>query len=89
MVEDHLIREVAYGGPIRGSAAQRIDIGGRTLMPGLIDAHIHICLTEVNLQLMADMPLTLLSAKGSVAMRAMLDRGFTTLRDTGGAEWGM
>jgi imidazolonepropionase-like amidohydrolase len=31
----------------------------------------------------------LLSAKGSVAMRAMLERGFTTLRDTGGADWGI
>jgi imidazolonepropionase-like amidohydrolase len=89
LVEDAVVREVSYGGSIRTAEAQRIDIGGRTLMPGLIDAHIHICLTEVNLKLMADMPLTLLSAKGSVAMRAMLERGFTTLRDTGGADWGM
>jgi imidazolonepropionase-like amidohydrolase len=89
LVEGAFVREVSYGGPIRATGAQRIDIGGRTLMPGLIDAHIHICLTEVNLKLMADMPLTLLSAKGSVAMRAMLERGFTTLRDTGGADWGM
>lgn len=89
LVEDALVREVSYGGPIRVAGAQRIELGGRTLMPGLIDAHIHICLTEVNLKLMGDMPLTLLSAKGSVAMRAMLERGFTTLRDTGGADWGM
>ncbi len=46
-------------------------------------------LTEVNLSLLADVPLTLLAAKGSVAMRAMLHRGFTTLRDTGGADYGM
>ena len=58
-------------------------------MPGLIDAHIHVVLTEVNLHLLADVPLTLLAAKGSVAMRAMLHRGFTTLRDTGGADYGM
>ncbi len=58
-------------------------------MPGLIDCHIHIVLTEVNLQLLSDVPLTLLAAKGSVAMRAMLMRGFTTLRDTGGADFGM
>ena len=43
----------------------------------------------MNLQLLADVPLTLLAAKGSVAMRAMLMRGFTTLRDTGGADWGI
>src|SRR5580698_999816 len=88
LVEDNLVREVSDR-PLTASFAQRIDIGHRTLMPGLIDAHIHVVLTEVNLRLLADIPLTLLSAKGSVAMRAMLDRGFTTLRDTGGADWGI
>jgi imidazolonepropionase-like amidohydrolase len=88
LIEDTQIKEV-YDRPIGASGAQRIDIGARTLMPGLIDAHIHVVLTEVNLQLLADVPLTLLSAKGSVAMRAMLERGFTTLRDTGGADWGI
>jgi imidazolonepropionase-like amidohydrolase len=88
LVEDNLVKEVSDR-PIAASAAQRIDVGARTLMPGLIDAHIHIVLTEVNLRLMADQPLTLLAAKGAVAMRAMLERGFTSLRDTGGADWGM
>jgi imidazolonepropionase-like amidohydrolase len=88
LVEDNLIKEVSDR-PITASSAHRVDIGGRTLMPGLIDAHIHLCLTEVNLQLLADVPLTLLAAKASVAMRAMLERGFTTLRDTGGADWGI
>jgi imidazolonepropionase-like amidohydrolase len=88
LVEGNQVREVSDR-PITAPTAQRIDIGNRTLMPGLIDCHIHIVLTEVNLQLLSDVPLTLLSAKGSVAMRAMLERGFTTLRDTGGADWGM
>ncbi len=88
LVEDGMVREVADR-PIRATGAERIDVRGRTVMPGLIDAHIHIVLTEVNLQLLSDMPLTLLAAKGSVAMRAMLMRGFTTLRDTGGADFGM
>ena len=88
LVEDNLVKEVSDR-PIANSTAQRVDIGHRTLMPGLIDAHIHVCLTEVNLKLMADLPLTLMAAKASVQMRAMLDRGFTTLRDTGGADWGI
>ena len=88
LVEGGIVNEVADR-QIRAEAATRIDLGGRTLMPGLIDAHIHLVLTEVNLQLLSDVPLTLLSAKGSVAMRAMLMRGFTTLRDTGGADWGL
>jgi imidazolonepropionase-like amidohydrolase len=88
LVEDNLIKEVSDR-PLASAAAQRIDIGNRTLMPGLIDAHIHIVLTEVNLQLLSDVPLTLLAAKGAAAMSAMLLRGFTTLRDVGGADWGM
>ena len=88
LVEDNLVKEVSDR-PITTTSAQRIDLGTRTLMPGLIYAHIHLVLTEVNLQMLADVPLTLLAAKGSVAMRAMLERGFTTLRDTGGADWGI
>src|SRR5262245_2042904 len=70
LVEDGLVRQVDDR-PITSASAQRIDLGGRTIMPGLIDAHIHIVLTEVNLQLLSDVPLTLLSAKGATAMRAM------------------
>jgi imidazolonepropionase-like amidohydrolase len=88
LVEDGAVKEVSDTA-IVSSTATRIDLRGRTLMPGLIDAHIHVVLTEVNLRLLADVPLTLLAAKGSVAMRAMLHRGFTTLRDTGGADYGM
>ena len=88
LIEGSIIKEVSDR-PITSSTATRIAIGNRTLMPGLIDAHIHIVLTEVNLRLLADVPLTLLTAKGSVQMRAMLERGFTTLRDTGGADWGI
>ncbi len=88
LIEDGTVRE-ASDRPIRSESAERIDLAGRTAMPGLIDAHIHLLLTEVNLQLLSDVPLTLLAAKGSVAMRAMLMRGFTTLRDTGGADFGM
>jgi imidazolonepropionase-like amidohydrolase len=88
LVEDDVVREVADR-PITSTAAQRIDLAGRTLMPGLIDAHIHVVLTEVNIRLLSDQPLTLVSAKASASMRAMLMRGFTTLRDTGGADWGI
>jgi imidazolonepropionase-like amidohydrolase len=88
LVEDGTVKEVADR-PITSPSATHINLRGRTLMPGLIDAHIHIVLTEVNLRLLADVPLTLLAAKGSVAMRAMLHRGFTTLRDTGGADYGI
>lgn len=88
LIEDNRVKEVSDQ-PIRSEHATKIDLAGKTLMPGLIDAHIHILLAEVNLQRLADMPLTLLSAKGSVALREMLTRGYTTVRDTGGADYGM
>jgi imidazolonepropionase-like amidohydrolase len=88
LIEGAYVREVSDR-PIRAEGAIRIDLGGRTLMPGLIDAHVHIFLTEVKLALLEGIPPTLLAAQASVLMRAMLMRGFTTVRDTGGGDWGM
>jgi len=58
-------------------------------MPGLIDCHVHVFLSEVNIRALEAVPLTLMTARGTALMRAMLDRGFTTVRDTGGADWGI
>ena len=75
--------------PIRAAGATVVDVGGRTLMPGLIDCHVHVFLPEVNIRALEAVPLTLLTARAAPLMRAMLDRGFTTVRDTGGADWGI
>ena len=58
-------------------------------MPGLIDCHVHVIHSEVNIRFMEAMPLTLLTARAATRLRAMLDRGFTTVRDTGGCDWGI
>ena len=88
LVESDRIKEVSDR-PINSSQAVRLDIGKRTLMPGLIDAHVHTFLNEVNIHNLADVPLTLLTARAIVAMRSMLMRGFTTLRDMSGADYGI
>ncbi|MGD0310673.1 MAG: amidohydrolase family protein [Acidobacteriota bacterium] len=88
LVEENRIKEVSDRA-IQSSGAVRIDIGKRTLMPGLIDAHVHIFLSEVNLTALESVPLTLLAARGIASMRSMLMRGFTTLRDVGGADHGI
>jgi imidazolonepropionase-like amidohydrolase len=75
--------------PIKAQSARVIDCKGQTLMPGLIDSHVHIFLTEVSIPSLEKMPLTLMTARAVQAMKAMLDRGFTTVRDTGGADWGI
>jgi imidazolonepropionase-like amidohydrolase len=51
LVEDGVIREVSDTA-INASGAEEIDVGGRTLMPGLIDAHIHAYACDVNVQRM-------------------------------------
>ena len=88
LVEGDRIREVSER-PISAGSAEKIDLAGRVLMPGLIDAHIHVYLSEVDIGRLAEMPLSLLAARAGPLMRAMLDRGFTTVRDTGGADWGI
>ncbi len=88
LVEGGVIREVAEG-EIRSASAAVVDCGGGTLLPGLIDCHAHVTLTEMDIGRMEAMPITLMTARAAASLRAMLDRGFTTVRDTGGADWGI
>ena len=88
LVEGDLIKEVSAK-PIKAAQAQVVDCGKRTLMPGLIDCHVHVFLVEVNIRNLENVPLTLLTARAADLMKGMLDRGFTTVRDTGGADWGI
>src|SRR5215469_9148409 len=88
LVEGDIVKELSEA-PIRATEAAVLDCGGRTLMPGLIDAHVHAMHSEVNIRFMEAMPLTLLTARAATRLRAMLDRGFTTVRDTGGCDWGI
>jgi len=88
ITEGGLIKEVSDK-PISSASATVIDCGGKTLMPGLIDSHVHVYLSEVSIPTLEKVPLTLMTARGAKQMKAMLDRGFTTVRDTGGADWGI
>lgn len=66
-----------------------IDCAGGVLMPGLIDAHVHAYALSPNLYEVRDAPDTLAAAWASKILPRMLDRGFTTVRDTGGADYGL
>lgn len=88
LVEGATIREVSEK-PIKSELATVIDCGGRTLMPGLIDSHVHVFLSEVYIRSLENIPLTLMTARAVGLMKGMIDRGFTTVRDTGGADWGI
>src|SRR5262249_33560746 len=72
--------------PIK-TGSSYLDCGGRTLMPGLIDSHVHVTLSEVNIRFLEAIPLTLMAARAARLMLGMINRGFTSVRDTGGADW--
>ncbi|MGB8841834.1 MAG: amidohydrolase family protein [Aliidongia sp.] len=86
LIEDDQIKEVSDR-PVVSDSAIRIDLGGRTLMPGLIDAHVHAYLCEVDFHRLAEIPLTLLALRAAQSLRGMLARGFTTVRDVAGGDW--
>jgi len=87
LVEDDRIQEVSAK-PIKSAAARAIDCGGRTVMPGLIDCHVHTHHSEVYINRLEPIPLTLMMARSVGRLKRMLDRGFTTVRDAGGADAG-
>jgi len=88
LVEGDTVREVSDK-LIRAEKAAVVDCGGRTMMPGLIDSHVHVTLSEVNIRYLESIPLTLMTARAARLMLGMINRGFTTVRDTGGADWGL
>ena len=88
LVEDGVVKEVSDK-PIGAASAQVIDAAGRTLMPGLIDLHVHVLATQLNLSTQGVLPDALVMMRAVPIMAAMLRRGFTTVRDAGGAGWGL
>ena len=69
--------------------AQVLDLAGRTLMPGLIDCHVHVLASNANLGMNALQPNTIIMYRALPILEAMLNRGFTTVRDAGGADWAL
>ena len=69
--------------------AEDIDAAGRVVMPGLIDAHVHVVATHHDLVKLSQQPPSLTTAQSAGLMRDMLHRGFTTVRDAAGADWGL
>lgn len=89
VVEDGRIRRIAStSGPSGPRDAQVIDCQGRTLMPGLLDAHVHLALLDLDLAVEAAQPPAVLALRIVKEIEATLDAGFTTVRDAGGLDWG-
>lgn len=61
-----------------------IDGSGKTLMPGLIDVHVHTMMESVSLQTGLTSEISYIALAAGKAAEAQLLRGFTTVRDVGG-----
>ncbi len=82
------ISEDAAGNP--GADADRvIDLGGKTLMPGLCDAHVHVVAATASFPELLRWSPMYVAARASEILAGMLQRGFTTVRDCGGADFGL
>jgi imidazolonepropionase-like amidohydrolase len=75
--------------PIAVDDALVIDAGGRAVLPGLIDAHVHVVAASHDLVGLALQPVSLVTAQSGKILREMLGRGFTTVRDAAGADHGL
>ena len=87
LVEGKRIREVSDR-PIRADGAEKIDCSGKTLMPGLIDNHVHIYGESLKLA-PPEPPITYRAQYAQKFLRHILSCGFTTVRDVGGGDHGM
>ncbi|MBK1619225.1 hydrolase [Lamprobacter modestohalophilus] len=67
----------------------RIQGAGRTLMPGLIDAHTHVMYATLSQQAILTSDLGFLNVAATKAAADMLLRGFTSIRDLGGPVFGL
>src|SRR5258708_7635688 len=87
-VGDGLIQEISDRCPDFGTG-QVIDLAGRTLMPGMIDAHIHAFASDVNVQKIESLGEAYRTAHAVRMLEHALQCGFTTVRDIGGGNYSL
>jgi imidazolonepropionase-like amidohydrolase len=88
VIEGKVIREIATSDPGL-TGANSIDLRGATLMPGLIDAHVHVTAYAADFGTLERSSPAYVAAQAARILDKMLMRGFTTVRDVGGADFGL
>ena len=85
VVEDGLIVEVGLG--LDGDEA--VDLGGRGLLPGLFDCHVHVMFGHIDMWELLQTPFSYQFFAAARNLGLTLDAGITTVRDAGGADLGV
>lgn len=85
LIEDNLVASISTD-PIAVDGATMIDGGGRTMIPGLIDAHWHTtyAYTPAAVLMLNRGDMSEVAIRSMTGAEKTLLRGFTTVRDTGG-----
>jgi imidazolonepropionase-like amidohydrolase len=92
VIEGERIKDVIRSGKVGAlkGKLETLDLKGRTLMPGLTDAHVHVCAVEGNIaEQHRYNPPSLIIAKAIKRIEQALLQGYTTVRDAGGADYGL
>src|SRR5215831_16785941 len=92
VIEGERIKDVIRSGRVGAlkGAVETLDLKGRTLMPGLTDAHVHVCAVEGNVaEQHRYNPPSLIMAKALKRIEQALMQGYTTVRDAGGTDYGL
>jgi imidazolonepropionase-like amidohydrolase len=89
VIEGDRIAAVRPAGTPADPGAETPDVRGRTVVPGLIDAHVHVKAWHADLGVVPRRPASYTAVKAAGLLEAMLRRGFTTVRDAGGADAGL
>ena len=87
VIEDGVIREVSSSPG--NNADIRIDGRGKTVIPGLIDCHVHVTAATADFPALRRWSPEYTTVRALTILSAMIRRGFTTVRDAGGADWGL
>jgi imidazolonepropionase-like amidohydrolase len=87
-ITDGRIVEITADGP-EDPRDGELDGTGLHAVPGLIDCHVHVVAVRADLGSLPDQSPAYVTAQASHLLRDMLWRGFTTVRDVGGADFGL
>ncbi|MFD1860746.1 metal-dependent hydrolase family protein [Aeromicrobium camelliae] len=83
------IAAITAPGEVDARDDEVLDAGGRVVMPGLIDAHVHVTASTADLARLGETSPFLVAAQAQQLMGQMLLRGFTSVRDAAGADYGL
>jgi imidazolonepropionase-like amidohydrolase len=85
VVEDGRVLEVGRG--LDGD--ERVDVTGRTLLPGLFDCHVHMTASHIDMMRTLQTPFSYRFFATAANLRRTLAAGITTVRDAGGSDLGI